>query len=123
MKNKDKYEKWIKEMFDKYRSVLFLEKYRLEIEYSDEKGAPMLATDCNYPYLDIVITYTDKALNDFLKNKKRSERWIVHEFCHIVTDSFYSTVVRWPTKQAIEDARERLTDHIAQIVNLHIAKN
>ena len=56
-------------------------------------------------------------LND--KDNKNSERRIIHEFCHIITDPLYAVVLDFPSKKQIENERERLTDHIAQIVNKH----
>lgn len=104
-------------MFKKYQSVLFLEKYHLSIEKN--KTDAYLASEFNYPYLDINILYSEKSLKDWIKDKRNAERRIIHEFCHTVTDPFYSVVLQWPTKEHIEAERERLTDHIAQIVNKH----
>jgi hypothetical protein len=109
-------------MYDKYKAVLFIEKYHLKIEKDLDKDR-YLASQFNYPYLDAKILYSEKYLNDWQKNKLDAERRLIHEFTHIVTDQFYSVVINWPTKQAIEDARERLTDHIAQIINKHYTQN
>ncbi len=85
-------------MFEKYKSVLFIEKY----------------------HLDIMILYTDKAVKDWEKDKKSAERRMIHEFCHTITDPYYcATTELYRSKNTIEDMRERLTDHIAQIVNKH----
>lgn len=116
------YEKWIRQMFDKYKSILFIEKYHLQTRMPVEDENYYLASKFNYPYLDITIIYSDKSLSDYLKNKKDAERRIVHEFCHTLTDPFYAVVTNWPTKNDVEEQRERLTDHIAQIVNLNLLK-
>lgn len=116
-KDASTYEKWIREMFDKYKNVLFIEKYHLRMKF--DKETAYLASKFNYPYLDITILYSDESLADWKKNKKDAERRIIHEFCHTITDPIYSVVIDWPTRDAIEQARERLTDHIAQIVNKH----
>lgn len=111
------YEKWIREMFNKYKSVLFIEKYHLKME---KKDTGYLASEFNYPYLDINIFYTEKSFKDWKKDKKDHERRMIHEFCHTITDPFYCcSTDRYVTKPQLEDARERLTDHIAQIVNKH----
>lgn len=115
-----KLEIWIAEMFNKYKGILFIEKYHLKMEKDKEER--YLASKFNYPYLDIKILYSDGFLKDWEKNKRDAERRIIHEFCHSITDPFYSVVIDWPTKNSIENERERLTDHIAQIVNKHFTK-
>jgi hypothetical protein len=111
------FEKWGMKMYEKYKSVLFIEKFNITVE-KDKKDRYM-ASEFNYPYLDATIYYSDKALKDWVKDKKDSERRIIHEFCHIITDPFYAVVTNWPNKVQLEEARERMTDHIAQIVNKH----
>lgn len=118
MKEKQ-YKKWIEQMFDKYKAVLFIEKYHLKSRMTTKEEDLFLASKFNYPYLDVTIIYSEKAMEDWRKDKKDAERRLVHEFCHVVTDPFYSVVMNWPAKNAVEEARERLTDHIAQIVNKH----
>lgn len=115
MTEKD-YQQWILKMYEKYKSVLFIEKYHLRVE-KDEKS--YMASEFNYPYLDAKILYSNKAFKDWQVNKKDAERRLIHEFVHIITDQFYSVVINWPSKTAVEEARERLTDHIGQIVNKH----
>ena len=118
MKKKElQYQKWVRKMYDKYAPILFIEKYHLKVTRTTE--FKYLASKFNYPYLDLEILYTDDPIKDWEKDKKDAERRIIHEFCHAITDPFYNTIIQWPTKTAIEDARERLNDHIAQIVNKH----
>lgn len=112
-----KYEVWIREMFDKYKSVLFLEKYHFRVEFG--KDADFLQSEFNYPYLDIKIIYSKKSVEHWKEDKSDAERRMIHEFCHTITDPMYNIVLDWPTKKQIERERERLTDHIAQIVNKH----
>ena len=119
MKAKQKqYEKWIFKMFDKYKLILFIEKYHLKTE-EIKKEDDYMASEFNYPYLDITIQWTQKSMKDWVKDKKDAERRLIHEFCHTITDPFYAITLNWPTKKQIESERERLTDHIAQIVNKH----
>ena len=118
MKKQKQYEKWIFQMFDKYKFILFIEKYHLktkEIKGEDD----YMASRFNYPYLDIEIQWTQASLKDWIKDKRDAERRLIHEFCHTITDQFYAVVMRFPTKSQIEAEREMLTDHIAQIVNKH----
>ena len=113
------YEKWIRAMFEKYKGILFIEKYHLKMRPKTKEEDYYMASRFNYPYLDITIIYSEKSIKDWKENKRDAERRIVHEFCHTITDPFYAVVIDWPTKAHIEDARERMTDHIAQIVNKH----
>jgi len=114
--------KWIEEMYHKYKGVLFIEKYHLKVKKDEDKDPCYLGSQFNHPYLDITILYSPEFLKDWQKNKKDAERRIIHEFCHTITDPFYSVVIKFPTKQDIENERETLTDHIAQIVNKHFTK-
>lgn len=112
------FQEWVIKMFEKYKPILFIEKYSIKVE-PDKKGRYM-ASEFNYPYLDAKILYSDEALYDWKNDKKDAERRIVHEFSHIITDPFYCMAIEsFIPKQQIEDARERLTDHIAQIINKH----
>lgn len=113
--------KWIEQMYNKYKGVLFIEKHHLRIEKDTDKDS-YLASRFNYPYLDIKILWTDDFLKDWVKDKKNAERRIIHEFCHTITDPLYSVILDFPSKKALESERERLTDHIAQIVNKHFTK-
>ena len=111
------YQEWIRQMFKKYQPILFLDPYHLKLKKVKDN---YLASKFNYPYLDIDIEYSDESIKDWVENKKDAERRMIHEFCHTITDTFYNVSVdRYCTKSQMEDARERLTDHIAQIVNKH----
>ena len=117
MKIEKEFQKWVMQMYEKYKSVLFIEKFEVKVE--KDKKERYMASEFNYPYLDAKILYSKEALEDWIKDKKDVERHLIHEFCHIITDPFYATVTNWPTKVQLEEARERMTDHIAQIVNKH----
>ena len=106
-------------MYKKYATVLFIEKYHLRIKEKEKYETYYLASKFNYPYYDITIIYSKESMKDWKKDKRDAERRLIHEFCHTITDTFYAVVINWPTKNALEDAREQLTDHIAQIVNKH----
>jgi hypothetical protein len=122
MKEEKQLIKWIEEMYHKYKATLFIEKYHLKCRVPKKDEDYYLASKFNYPYLDLTIIYSDEFLKEWQKDKKDAERRIVHEFCHAITDPFYSVVINWPTKTQIENEREILNDHIAQIVNKHFTK-
>lgn len=118
MKSEKEYVKWVFQMFKKYAPVLFLDKYHFRVELDKEKR--YMASKFNYPYLDITILYSQESLDDWIKDKRDAERRLIHEFCHSITDPYYCvTTDRYVSKNQLEDARERLNDHIAQIVNKH----
>lgn len=121
MKEEKQLTKWIEEMYHKYKGILFIEKYHLKVE-KDKEEDRYLACQFNYPYLDAKILFSEKFLKDWQKDKLNAERRLIHEFCHIITDPFYAVVLDFPSRKQLEDQRERLTDHIAQIVNKHFTK-
>lgn len=120
-KTEIKYEKWVKEMFEKYKGILFIEKYNLYFLKSEEN---YLASKFHYPYLNLTIEYSDKAIKNWKKDKQDSEMEIIHEFTHGITDPFYYICnSRYVTKDEVERERERLTDHITKIVSKFITPN
>ena len=107
-------------MFEKYQRILFIEKYHLKTKPIPKGDDTYLSSTFNYPYLDIEINYSKESIENWKKDKKDSERRLIHEFCHTITDQFYNVSCnRYSNKNELETQRERLTDHIAQIVNKH----
>lgn len=120
MKNEKEYKKWIDAMFNKYSPILFLMAYHLTSELKKDDESHYLSSEFNFPYYDIKIWYSERAINDWMKNKIDAERRMIHEFCHTITDEFYEAALRrFINKEDLNDKRESLTDHIAQIVNKH----
>lgn len=117
MNRQEKYYKlFIEKVIEKYTPILFLEKYAIDVEKKNGDNN-FLSCRFNHPYLDTTVWYSDRSMKDWVENKKRHERRIVHELCHIVTDHFYDMATyRYADKGLLEDARENLTDHIANIV-------
>jgi hypothetical protein len=72
----------------------------------------------HYPYKTITVRYDDDLVQDWLGgNEQRVVGVLTHEMCHPLTDPLYCKAVeRWTAQQEIEDERERLTDHIANII-------
>jgi hypothetical protein len=70
----------------------------------------------NYPYKTTVIRYSDHTFDD-KDTKKELERCLIHELCHTLTDPLYNYGFdRFVTKETLNNERERLTDHIANII-------
>lgn len=119
--NKD-YENWVKEMFEKYKSIIFLERYQVYFKYIN-KESQYLASRCHYPYLNFTLEYGDRAIKRWEEDKLEAERDIIHEFSHLLTDPlYYVATKRYATSDEIESARERLTDHISKIISKNISK-
>ena len=113
------YRNFIEQMFNKYSPILFMQKYDLGV-IKDDKN--YLASKFNYPYLDVTIEYSDDAIDQYKRDKGIAERELLHEFCHVITDQFYVTCIGYHSKEQMEQARERMVDHIAQIINKNIIK-
>lgn len=113
------FEKWAIVELKKIQKKLLLEDfYPIEIKYRTENHESYAECRVAYPYKSITIKYGDAALHDF-KEKKYEDivDALTHEMCHPITDPLYvKGVSRWASRQEIEDERERLTDHIANII-------
>lgn len=123
MKKKNKEQElkdFIQMMFDKYAPILFIDKYHLTSRLSTKEEGYYLASRFNYPYLDITIIYSGDAIENLQKDPMKLKRQIIHEFCHVITDPFYSVCMGYSTKEQIENERERMVDHISQIINKHV---
>lgn len=120
MKREKEFKKFIEDMFKKYAPILFIDKYHLTSRMIDKDESYYLASRFNYPYLDITIIYSKEAIDNYFKNKSKVKRQVIHEFCHVITDPFYSVCMGYSTKEQIENERERMVDHISQIINKHV---
>jgi len=110
------FEKWALPVLQKIQKKLLLEDYHpLTIKYRKEMTA---YAECaiRYPYKSIEIRYSTSLFEDWCKGEDVKNE-LTHEMCHVVTDPFYCKAVsRYLGKDELEDERERLTDHIANIV-------
>ena len=117
MKKDIKFEKYAIEKLKKIQKILLLEDfYPLKIEPSKSRASE---SEFSYPYKSINIRYSQDLLDDFKKKDFVSVNAVlVHEMFHPVTDGLYSKATdRYVTKNEIEDERERLTDHLANIIS------
>ena len=77
-------------------------------------------SDCkfNYPYQTIKVRYSKCIYEDWEKKDYRAAiEVLIHEMCHPLTDGLYAKATsRYCTKDEVEDEREKLTDHIANIL-------
>jgi len=115
MQNKD-FEKYLKKVIKKYSKILLLDKHTFEIKYGCHSDKAMMECVFNYPYLNVILNYSDSVIDKW-KKKKDIIPYIVHEMCHPITDPLYGKAVdRWQVESAVLDEREKLTDHICNIV-------
>lgn len=123
-KNGKEFEKWAKKNLAKLQSVLLLHDHVVSFEYDGEMTSPTLMQHgFNYPYKTTAIYYGDTALKKWAaKEKEELYNCLIHELCHSVTDPLYAKATsRYVSRGEVEDERERLTDHIANIlVNLKV---
>ena len=114
------YQKWIEEIVEKWKPVLFLDIYYIKIEKTTKAGeTTYLSIKSNHPYVDALILWTKASFDEWKKQDDplMREQEIVHELCHIITDPLYFlTHDRYVTKTEVNDQREMLTDKIANIV-------
>lgn len=113
-KTHKEFKKWIKESIDMYVPILGLQLNEILIEHGKETN--YLEIECNYPYIDSNIKYSEKAFENWEKGEMKRHR-ILHELCHIITDPLYvKAIERYVTKIDINDERERLTDIMSAII-------
>jgi hypothetical protein len=115
MKKEKQFIIWVAKQVEYYLPILGLDLHEITVE-KNNKDYSYLAIKCSYPYLDPVLYYTDKAIENWQKGNLKKDR-ILHELCHIITDPLYSkSRLRFVSDTEIEDERERLTDIIAAII-------
>ncbi len=113
------FEVWALPKLKKLQKIMLLQHFSpLEIEFY--KSTDTYAECSNqYPYQSIIIRISDKMLEDF---KKKSEHksiigTLVHEMCHPLTDPLFNIgYERFVTKDQLKNEREKLTDHIGNII-------
>lgn len=116
-KERKAFEKWSMPVLKKLQDVLLLNDFfPLEIEPSEKDDT----SEClvAYPYRSITVRYSNNLLQDWKKKKMDLVLSVlIHEMCHPITDPLYCKAVsRYAGKEEIEDEREGLTDHLANII-------
>ena len=113
------FEKWALPIVRKYQKILLLEDHLLTFEQSNTvEGGITMHHLFMYPYKETCIQYGSDALAMWKrKDKKTLKEVIIHELCHSVTDPLYGKATnRFIGRDELNDERERLTDHIANII-------
>jgi hypothetical protein len=124
-KTKKAFEDYLLKVINKCIPVLLLQKYTIEVRISEiddwdkrpDFDSGYFGNLFNYPYLNAIIIYSKEALDDWIEENTDMAPYIIHEMCHIITDPLYSIGnKRYVSKEALENERELLTDHICNIV-------
>ena len=118
MKN-PKFEKWAIPFIKKVAKVVLVEHfYPVKIEWQKEiRGNAIAAFNFTHPYQWLIIQYTDRLVEEWKKSNDYAKNVLTHEVCHALTDPLYNAGwQRFTGKDQLEDEREKLTDHIANIV-------
>lgn len=110
--------KFINQVIEKYRSLLFLHPWWINIEYAKTDEDQKLADISVQPeYMDATITIYPKF---FSKNKMIQESVLVHELCHCHTQEIWELMDNLTKSKIVpfhiqEAAIEKLTQTISVI--------
>ncbi len=127
MKTKEqiKFEKWARPILEKAQHALLLSHFgKIKIEfYKEESEYSSYAESVNHdPYVSLTIRCSHAMVKDF-ENKNEHESIIgtlIHEMVHPLTDPLFNAGMdRFLTKDNLKKEREKLTDHIANIMIKH----
>lgn len=119
MKKNIKFERFALPFLKKLAKTLLLEDhYPITIEPGVQKTSSYMECNLSYPYKFIEIHYSQSVIDDFEKDERKTlKNSLVHEMVHAITEPLYvKAVYRYTTSDEINDERERLTDHITNIV-------
>lgn len=118
MKNKE-FEKWAMPIILKAAKIVLVEHfYPVKLVWKKKicDGA-MAGFAFSHPYQRMEIQYSNDLIKEWKEEKDSAKGILVHEVCHALTDPLYNAgFQRFPSKHQLEDEREKLTDHIANII-------
>ncbi len=113
-------------MLKKAQQALLLNHFGdIAIEYYEggKDDGSSYAECVNYdPYVSVCVRISSQLLLDFKKKTKLKsiKDTLIHEMCHPLTDPLFNVGMdRFLTKDNLKKEREKLTDHIANIVIHH----
>lgn len=107
----------IKKWIDKWRPRLHLGEWFIDVVYTSESSNSSAEISPDPVYLRAVLQIHSGFWNAPIKYQ---EMILVHELCHCISEETYILHMellndRFVTKKSIEDARERLTQRIANV--------
>ena len=118
-KQNKEFEIWaMKHLLRIQKELLLEDYYPLTLNYGCENSEASAECKVAYPYKTITIGYSDSLVKDWSNGKKDYVIAVLtHEMCHVVTDPFYiKAISRYAGRDEMEQERERLTDHIANVI-------
>lgn len=117
MKKKKEFEIWANKQLKEIQNVLLLNDFRL-MPISISKDPNVSTSSFRYPYKEIIIRYAPEVYEDWENgNKDQAMSVLIHEMLHPLTDKIYAVAHdRFVTNTTLENERENLTDHIANII-------
>jgi len=122
----NQFEEWANPIIKEYQDILLLQDHLVSINLNDrfefEEGytsADFFECTIIYPYKEISIKYGKRVLNFYTEGQLDSlKQAILHELIHCLTEPLYSVGVdRYATADWLNSERERLTDHIANVLH------
>lgn len=114
-----KLETWAAPILKKYKALLLLQDHTLSFSYDKKmRSDTVMEHGFHYPYKSTDISYGDTAKKLWKEGKKKELREVlIHELCHSITDPLFSVGFdRFTSKDTLNNERERVTDHIANII-------
>lgn len=119
MKKQKQFEKWANKILKELQEVYLLQHFDLKpIKFNKNETKAQATCTFNFPYNTIQINYSKDLYEDWEKKDYVDViGTLIHEMGHPLTDELYSKgYSRFCGKEEIEDAREKLTDHFANII-------
>ncbi len=119
MKKNTQFEAWAIKFLSRIQKTLLLEDHApLTIETPCKSQNADAECQFRYPYKSIIIRYEQSLADRWHKGEREYvNKVLTHEMCHVLTDPLYAKATsRFLTRDEIEDERERLTDHLANIL-------
>lgn len=108
------FEKKYTPFIEQVAKVLLLDsQHPIELKAKELKNS-WATFDSAYPYKSITINYSQELTKE---PDRKIKDVLIHEMCHALTDPLYlKGNSRYVTTDELNDVREELTDHLANVV-------
>jgi len=116
-KTKKEFELFLANRIKYFTPILLIDSSIISIATPCGKETAWMELQYHYPYLNPTVRYNQKTFDLWATHPKKVDTFLIHELCHIITDPLYAKATsRYIAKEDMEDERERLTDHICNII-------
>lgn len=129
MKKRDKYSKFIDWCLNeawRIQKHLDLTSYRISLKLKpEEKIEDDFAFEINikFPYQEATLKWTENTYKDWLDDKKKVTKYLLHEMLHILLQPLYEAAAdRFTTPKQLDNLNEELTDKLTNILEFWIKK-